>query len=114
MWEIGGFLAAGLVAWFVLDSLRARERAVEHGRQACKRGDVQFLDDTVQCVRTRLARNADGQVQVRRHYRFEFSETGNNRRLGRIVMLGPRLESMEMEPYAEAAPDNVLPFSGRG
>ena len=102
------------MAWFVLDSLRARERAVEHGRQACRRGDVLFLDDTVECVRTRLARNGDGRVLVRRHYRFEFSETGNNRRLGRIVMLGPVLESLEMEPYAEPVRDNVIPFSGRG
>lgn len=99
MVEIAGLLAAAAVAWFVLDSLRARERAVVLGRQACERGDVLFLDDTVQCVRTRFGRDEDGRFAVRRHYVFEFSETGNNRRQGSIVMLGPRLESLEMEPY---------------
>ena len=99
MVELAGFLAAAAVAWFVLDSLRARERAVVLGRQACERGDVLFLDDTVQCVRTRFARDDAGRFAVRRHYVFEFSETGNNRRQGSIVMLGARLEALEMEPY---------------
>jgi hypothetical protein len=98
--EIAGILAAAAVAWFVLDSLRVRERAVALGKQACERGDVQFLDDTVQCMRTRFARNEAGRLVLRRRYRFEFSETGNNRRLGSIVMLGTRLESLDMEPYA--------------
>ncbi len=99
MGELTGILAAAAVAWFVLDSLRVRERAVALGKQACARGDVQFLDDTVQCVRTRFARNEAGRLALRRHYRFEFSETGNNRRQGSIVMLGTRLELLDMEPY---------------
>jgi hypothetical protein len=101
--ELAGILAAAAVAWFVLDSLRARERAVAHGRRACERGEVLFLDDTVQCVRTRFGRDEDGRFAVRRRYLFEFSETGNNRRKGVIVMLGPQLESLEMEPYGMAA-----------
>lgn len=103
MAELAGILAAAAAAWFVLDSLRARERAVAAGRQACQRGEVQFLDDTVHCVRTRLARNDEGRIAVRRRYVFEFSETGNNRRQGTIVMLGARLESLDMEPYGMTA-----------
>lgn len=99
MWELAWFLAAAAAGWFVLDSLRARERAVNHGRQACERGGVLFLDDTVQSVRTRLARDEEGRLKVRRRYVFEFSDTGDNRRQGSIVMLGPQLESLEMEPY---------------
>jgi hypothetical protein len=30
---------------------------------------------------------------------FEFSETGDNRRHGAIVMLGARLEDLRLEPY---------------
>ncbi len=99
MAEIALLLAAGAVAWFVLDSLRSRERAVALGRQACLRAGVLFLDDTVHCVRTRFARDADGRLAFRRVYAFEFSETGNNRRHGAVTMLGPRVESVEMEPY---------------
>jgi hypothetical protein len=100
MVEAAGIVAAAGVGWFVLDSLRARERAVALGRQACERGQVLFLDDTVQCVRTRFGRDEDGRMALRRHYLFEFSETGNNRRQGSIVMLGTRLEALDMEPYA--------------
>jgi hypothetical protein len=30
---------------------------------------------------------------------FEFSETGDNRRQGAIVMLGAQLEHLQLEPY---------------
>jgi len=36
---------------------------------------------------------------LRRTYRFEFSETGNSRLEGRLVMLGDRVESITMDPY---------------
>jgi len=36
---------------------------------------------------------------LRRTYVFEFSETGNNRRQGAVVLLGARVEDMQMEPY---------------
>ena len=90
------FVAAGLL-W--ADSLRARERAVRAGRDACARHDLQFLDDTVSFARLRLGRDEDGQLHLSRTYTFEFSDTGNNRRQGAIVMLGGRLADLQMEPY---------------
>ncbi|WP_223293859.1 DUF3301 domain-containing protein [Sideroxydans lithotrophicus] len=32
-------------------------------------------------------------------YRFEFSETGDSRQEGKVVMLGERVERVAMEPY---------------
>ena len=75
-------------AWFWLDSLRARERAVAAGRAACARYGLQFLDETVAFVRLRPARDEDGRLRLRRTYAFEFSDTGDNRRQGMIVTLG--------------------------
>jgi Protein of unknown function (DUF3301) len=93
-------LAAGAAGgWFWYDSLRARERAVGLGRQACERERLQFLDETVLCTRTRPARSADGRVRLRRMYRFEFSDDGMNRRSGQLVLLGAELESLELEPF---------------
>ncbi len=93
-------LAAGAAGgWFWYDSLRARERAVGLGRQACERERLQFLDETVLCTRTRPARSADGRVRLRRMYRFEFSDDGMNRRAGHLVLLGSELESLELEPF---------------
>jgi hypothetical protein len=90
-------LAAGALLW--ADSLRARENAVRAGRSACERYQLQFLDDTVSFTRLRLARDEAGQLKISRTYTFEFSDTGNNRRHGAIVMLGGRVADLHMEPY---------------
>jgi hypothetical protein len=90
-------IVAGL--WFWIDSLRARERALAAGRSACERYGVQLLDATVQFAKLRLARDHEGRVHFRRTYTFEFSDTGNNRRHGAIVMLGGELLDMQLEPY---------------
>ena len=100
MWELGAIvvIVAGAILW--IDSLRARERALAAGRNACKRYDVQLLDETVAFATLRLARNEEGRLRLRRTYTFEFSDTGNNRRHGVIVMLGGELQDMRLEPYA--------------
>jgi hypothetical protein len=99
MWEaaIIVLIAAGVFFW--IDSLRARERALAAGRSACERYGVQFLDETVVFARLRLGRDEAGQLCLRRTYTFEFSDTGNNRRHGAIVMLGGELQDMQLEPY---------------
>lgn len=99
MWEGAAIvlIAAGIFLW--LDSLRARERAVQAGRAACQRYDLQFLDETVSFTKLRLARGEDGQLKIARTYTFEFSDTGNNRRHGAIVMLGGQLQDLQLEPY---------------
>jgi hypothetical protein len=99
MWEVAvlALILLALLLW--VDSLRARERAVQAGRAACKRYDLQFLDDTVSFARVRLARDADGQLKIARTYTFEFSDTGNNRRHGAIQMLGAQVLDLRLEPY---------------
>jgi hypothetical protein len=99
MWELAGIvlIAAAILLW--ADSLKARERAVRAGRSACERYQLQFLDDTVSFARLRLARNPDGELRLARTYTFEFSDTGNNRRQGAIVMLGADVQDLHLEPY---------------
>ena len=99
MWEALAILALVAGALFWADSLRARERAVRAGRSACERYQLQFLDDTVSFARLRLARDDGGQLKLARTYTFEFSDTGNNRRQGAIVMMGGELADLHMEPY---------------
>jgi hypothetical protein len=99
MWESAAIvlIIAGLYFW--IDSLRARERALAAGRSACQRYGVQLLDETVQFVKLRLARDDEGRLRLRRSYSFEFSDTGDNRRHGAIVMLGGELQDMQLEPH---------------
>jgi hypothetical protein len=99
MWEGIAILVIAAGAFFWLDSLRVRERAVRAGKSACERYELQLLDDTVSFARLRLACDGDGQLKIARTYTFEFSDTGNNRRHGAIMMLGSELEDLQLEPY---------------
>lgn len=92
-------LMLAALAGFWLDSLRALEAARKAGKRACLSAGVQFLDDTVATTSLALARDARGRLMVRRTYRFEFSDTGDNRLDGRLVLLGGRVESIDMEPH---------------
>ena len=99
MWEWIALAALAVLAWWWYDSMRARERALAAAGAACARDGLQFLDETVECVKTRPARSEDGQFTLRRTYRFEFSDTGDNRRSGSIVILGATVESLYLEPF---------------
>jgi hypothetical protein len=87
------------LGWFWLHSIRILEIARDAGRRACAKEELQFLDDTVASTSLALDRDASGRRILRRTYRFEFTETGNSRREGEIIMLGERVESVTMEPY---------------
>jgi len=99
MWEVAVLVLVAVGVFLWIDSLRARERAVQAGRSACKRYDLQFLDDTVSVARLRLARDEEGQLRIARTYTFEFSDTGNNRRHGAVMMLGAQVLDLRLEPY---------------
>ena len=92
-------LLLAALGWFWFDSLRALEVARKAGKQACSELNVQFLDDTVANIALALVRDKSGRRMLRRTYRFEFSETGDTRLEGRLIMLGDRVETITMEPY---------------
>jgi len=92
-------LVLGVLGWFWYDTVHVLEVARKAGRQTCSEMNVQFLDDTVANIGLALARDRSGRRVLRRTYRFEFSETGNSRLEGRLIMLGDKVESITMEPY---------------
>ncbi len=92
-------LSLATLGWFWFDSMSALEVARNAGRQICSNANVQFLDDTVAGTGLALVRDESGSRVFRRTYRFEFSETGNSRLEGKVVLLGGRVESVTMEPY---------------
>ena len=100
-------LALGALGWFWISGMRALEIARNAGRHVCNDANVQFLDDTVASIALGLARDQRGRRVLRRTYRFEFSETGNSRLEGHLVLLGNRVDSVTMEPY-QIVPDQPL------
>lgn len=86
--ELLAIALLGLVCWFWLDSLKAREAGIREARAACAEEDLQLLDDTVAGAGLRLARDDAGRLRLQRTYAFEYSDTGDNRRQGSVTLLG--------------------------
>jgi hypothetical protein len=89
--ELVGVLIIAVVAWFMWDSLKAREAAVAASKAACAAEGLLFLDDTVAIRAIRPVRGDDGHVRLRRIYGFEYSESGDSRRKGTIVLAGDKV-----------------------
>ena len=89
--EIFGILILAGAAWLWLDSLKAREVAVRTARAACTAEGLMLLDDTVAISNLKPARDDDGRLTLQRAYDFEFSDTGNNRLPGSVVLRGHRV-----------------------
>ena len=86
--EFIGLLILGAVVWLWYDSLKARDAAIAATRSACASEGLLLLDDTVAISSLKPSRDGDGQLKLRRVYEFEYSDTGNNRRQGSVVMQG--------------------------
>ncbi|HVR80751.1 MAG TPA: DUF3301 domain-containing protein [Luteimonas sp.] len=69
----------------------AAERAEQVGRDACHAAGVQWLDQTVHASGLRLRRRNDGRLGFERSFRFEYSEDGSDRHVGRVVLHGEQL-----------------------
>lgn len=93
-------LAVGAVVvaagWFLWTSLRAREAANAAIRPACRAEGLLFLDDTVALDRIRPQRDEEGRLALSRVYRFDYSDTGSNRRRGTVTMLGARVLEVDL------------------
>lgn len=85
-----------LVAWFWIDSLRAREMATAACRRACSQEGLQFLDGTVALERLGLGRSPAGRLQLRRQYRFDYTQDGITRRRGGAVLVGGQLLTLTL------------------
>ena len=107
--ELVGILILGGLAWLWFDSLKARETAVRHAASACRTAHLQLLDDTVAITRFRFARDEDGRLLPERTYRFEYSDTGDNRRPGRILMLGQQILALESDDLPGNHADDPVP-----
>jgi hypothetical protein len=105
LWELLGALLVAGSGWLVWDGLKAREAANAAIRAACSAQGHLFLDDTVGIESIRPQRSADGRVALRRVYGFEYSDTGHNRRKGRVAMLADAVAGVEIETGPDAPAD---------
>lgn len=96
MLETAGLLLVLALAWFWLDGIKARDIAVSVARRACVAESVQFLDESVATASVRPARNEQGSLVLRRIYSFEYSDTGDNRHPGSVMLLGHEVVAIDI------------------
>ncbi len=100
--EILSLAALAAAAWLWLDSMKAREIAVRAARNACAAEALLLLDDTVAIANLKPARDDDGHLKLQRAYGFEYSDTGDNRLQGSVVLLGHRVILLNVGVRASA------------
>ncbi|CAN1525239.1 Protein of unknown function DUF3301 [Methylophilaceae bacterium] len=89
------------LAWFWLDSMDKRERAIVLGHDLASRFNLQLLDETVACSKLWLGRNGRGHVQFLRTYEFEVSTNGADRLHCNLLLLGNQLGTWHIPPYQQ-------------
>lgn len=101
MIEIAALLLIVAGAWFWQDSMKSRERAIVEGTRACAAEGFQFLDWSVALKKVSLKRDEQGRMRFQRVYDFEYSDTGNNRMAGNVVLIGLELVSIYLSSSRE-------------
>ena len=96
--DILGLLLLATTAWLWYDSLHVRETAVSAARSACQSEGLLLLDDTVAIQRVSLGRDDNDVMRIRRAYGFEYTDTGNDRRNGHMVLLADRVLVIHLGP----------------
>ncbi|TNG00060.1 MAG: DUF3301 domain-containing protein [Gammaproteobacteria bacterium] len=88
-----------IIFWIWYSGVRAMETALMIARNACHEAGVQFLDGSVYLKKIWPIRLANGWVGMLRFYRFDYTDTGNERLSGLVVLAGSDLEYLQMENH---------------
>ena len=89
------FLA--VLAWFWMNSIRAKEIAMQASAAACQQIDAQFLDQTASLKNMQLIRGHAGRLGFERTYSFDFSRDRQSRLKGLVVIKGHIVEKVLLD-----------------
>ncbi len=88
-----------VIVWLWQNNRRYKDRALRAAAHYCEQLSLRLLDDTVVLKRMRPQRNAHGNWLLARRYVFDFSSVGGQRYQGEVVMLGSKIERIQLEPH---------------
>ncbi|GAA5216319.1 DUF3301 domain-containing protein [Corallincola platygyrae] len=88
-----------LFAGYWWRSRAVKELALKAARAHCEQMNVQLLDYTAYQQKLRIRRGKDGKLHFLRIFQFEFSSMGEDRYIGRVEMLGNKLQHIELAPH---------------
>jgi len=89
------FLA--LIAWFWMNSIRAKEIAMQASAAACKQIEAQLLDQTASLKKLNTIRNNKGRMSIERTYSFDFTHDGQSRQKGYVVIKGHIVQNVFLD-----------------
>lgn len=89
------FLA--VIAWFWMNSIRAKEIAMHASAAACQQIQAQFLDQTASLKKIQFIRSKAGRLGFERTYSFDFSRDRQNRLKGLVVIKGHIIEKVLLD-----------------
>ena len=92
-------IAIGLVILYWFHALKVKDIAFLAAQRHCVEMQVQMLDQSVYLKKIWFKRNEQGKLQFWRAFYFEFTVTGEDRYLGRVLMLGNRLGPVQLAPH---------------
>ncbi len=88
-----------LIGFYWSNAMKAREIAFIAVNVHCQKMDVQLLDEYVALIGIWPKRDDDGKIKAWRSDQFEFTSTGDERYNGKVVMMGDKVLSIQLEPY---------------
>lgn len=89
----------GFILHYWWQSGEFKNRALTLALQHCQQLNLQLLDQSMVIRGYWPIRRKDGRWLIRRRYQFEFTSTGHQRYRGNLVLMGFKLDSMELEAY---------------
>src|SRR5690606_21233405 len=84
-----------LIAYYWHRALLAKEQAFAAAQRHCNTMQVQLLDQSVYLRRLWFKRDGRGSLCLWRAFYFEFTAMGDDRYLGRVIMLGSRVTEVQ-------------------
>lgn len=96
---IAWLLLAGFFIWYWWKAKAIKDSVLALAKKHCKKMDVMLLDDAVYLRGLWFKRDRAGKLRVWRRFLFDFTTTGEERYMGRIIMLGPNIEHIELDPH---------------
>lgn len=99
MLELFFIILLVVIGLYWSNAMKAREIALYAVKNHCQQMDVQLLDEYVALNGLWPKRDDQGKLKAWRSYQFEFSSTGDERYNGKVVMLGMKILSIQLDPY---------------
>ena len=102
MFELSDLLVFFLFVFFLMlwwNAQGVKQIALQATKSYCKQAEVQLLDEGVVLRGFWIKRDRTGRLKLWRSYNFEFTATGNDRYVGRVILLGRFVEEVQLEAH---------------